>query len=124
MPQKSFLNLGIFPSSPAVISVESPPVHQRSQRGRTKFEITREALISGLREIGHSWNTVVKMFLVSRWTILRRVNEYNLNNLRRFSDISDNDFNELVRTFLREHGNFVGFSLVYGHLESNGIHVQ
>ena len=53
MPQKSFLNLGIFPSSPAVISVESPPVHQRSQRGRTKFEITREALI-GLREIGHS----------------------------------------------------------------------
>ena len=54
----------------------------------------------------------------------KSVNEYNLNNLRRFSDISDNDMNELVRTFLREHGNFVGFSLVYGHLESNGIHVQ
>ena len=113
----SFLNLGCFPSSPAVISFESPPVHQHSQRGHPKFEITKEALI-GLREIGHSWNTIAKMFLVSRWTILRRVNEYNLYNLRRFSDISDNDLNELVRTILREHGNFVGFSLVYGHLES------
>ena len=72
----SFLNLGCFPSSPAVISFESPPVHQHSQRGHPKFEITKEALI-GLREIGHSWNTIAKMFLVSRWTILRRVNEYN-----------------------------------------------
>lgn len=29
-----------------------------------------------------------------------------------------------MRTFLREHGNFVCSSLVYGHLELNGIHVQ
>uniref|UniRef100_A0A7M5X2K0 Integrase catalytic domain-containing protein n=1 Tax=Clytia hemisphaerica TaxID=252671 RepID=A0A7M5X2K0_9CNID len=112
-----------YPSSPAVISFEQPPVIRQSQPGRPRLDISRETLIS-LREIGHSWNTIANMFRVSRWTILRRVNDFELNHLSRFADISDADLNNLVSSFLREHGNFVGFSLVYGHLKSRGIHVQ
>lgn len=94
-----------------------------AQRGRPKIYIPRTSLIH-LRESGFSWSKVAELFLVSRWTIIRRVQEYDLGNLRRFSDISDEELNRLVASFYQEHGNFVGFSLVYGHLESIGVHVQ
>jgi len=91
--------------------------------GRPKIYIPPLCLLH-LRESGFSWNQISKMFLVSKWTILRRVNEYDLGEVRRFSEISDDELNRLVLSFFQEHGNFVGFSLIYGHLESLGIHIQ
>ena len=90
--------------------------------GRPKFHIPCVVLIE-LRETGHSWSAISKMFLVSKWTILRRVREYNLENYSRFSDITDNDLDSLILCFYQRHGYFIGFSLVYGYLKANGLHI-
>ena len=97
---------------------------ERSQgAGRPKFHIPCELLIE-LRETGHSWSAISKMFLVSKWTILRRVREYNLENYSRFSDITDNDLDSLILCFYQRHGYFIGFSLVYGYLKAKDLHIQ
>ena len=94
-----------------------------SRPGRPKLHIPRICLLQ-LRETGFSWIQVANMFMVSKWTILRRVNEFGLEDVKRFSDINDEELNNIVASFFQEHGNFVGFSLIQGHLQSIGIHVQ
>ena len=41
-----------------------------------------------------------------------------------FSNVSDDELNNKVRLFLTEHGNFIGFSMVYGYLQSIGLRIQ
>ena len=43
---------------------------------------------------------------VSRWTISGRVDEFGLSHLQMFSDISDNDLDNLVRDFMSRHATF------------------
>ena len=57
----------------------------------------------------------------SRWTIYRRVREFNLQDLDRFSDISNNELDELIRGYISRHGNTTGESYLIG---SKGIRVQ
>ncbi|XP_066936550.1 uncharacterized protein [Clytia hemisphaerica] len=114
--------MGTRPSSLATLFHETPRVND-NRPGRPKFIIPRDILIN-LREMGNSWTKIAEMFMVSKSTILRRVQEYGLENFGRFSDISDMELNQVVRSFFQQHGCFVGFSLVYGFLEANGIHVQ
>ena len=61
------------------------------------------------------------MLLVSRWTIHRRVSEFGLNYLSRFSDIVDEQLDSKVSAFVNEHGCLVGTSMVLGHLRSEGV---
>ena len=53
------------------------------------------------------------MLLVSRWTIHRRVSEFGLTHLSRFSDFTDEQLDSLVSAFLNEHGCLVGTSTVH-----------
>ena len=64
------------------------------------------------------------MLLVSRWTIHRRVSEFGLTHLSRFSDITDEQLDSKVNAFLNEHGCLVGTSMVLGHLRSEGLSIQ
>ena len=42
-----------------------------------------------LRSLGFTWEDISRMLLVSRWTIHRRVSEFGLTHLSRFSDITE-----------------------------------
>ena len=64
------------------------------------------------------------MLLVSRWTVHRRVSDFGLNHLPRFSDVTDEQLDSKVSAFLREHGCLVGSSMVLGHLRSEGLIIQ
>ena len=42
-----------------------------------------------LRGLNFPWCKISYMFEVSRWTVMRRVQEYRLSDLQEFSNISD-----------------------------------
>ena len=64
--------------------------------GRPCVNIPLE-LLEGLRGVGFTWEQMTKMFWVSRWTVMRRVQFYGLQGLSRFSSITDaySAFNEV-----------------------------
>ena len=47
---------------------------------------------------------------VSRWTIYRRVNENNLDSLSRWSNISDEELDGILRSYMNRHGRLTGES--------------
>ena len=95
------------------------------QVGRLKFVIKEETLVE-LRPLGFSRADISRdrMLLVSRWTLQRRVSEFGLTQLSRFSDITDEQLDSKVSAFLNEHGCLVGTSMVLGHLRSVGLSIQ
>ncbi|XP_028414096.1 uncharacterized protein LOC114537175 [Dendronephthya gigantea] len=107
----------------AVMSLVSPSLVMDGGVGRPKFNIREDTLIE-LRALGFSWTNIAKMLLVSRWTIYRRAREFGLIYMSRFSDITDQQLDDKVRSFINEHGNLVGSSIVWGHLRSAGLTVQ
>ena len=110
------------PSYPANIIPFSTFIYSGCS-GKPKINISKD-LLAGIRELGHSWTTIAKMLMVSKWTILRRVREFDLHHLSRYTAISDEELTNTIQSFIQMHGNFVGYSLVKGHLKSIGIHVQ
>ena len=91
--------------------------------GRPKYHIPKSVLVN-LREMGYTWTQISEMLLVSRWTIARRVAHYELEGLQRFTNIADDELRRIMISFINEHGNFVGFSLMYGHLKSLGLKIK
>jgi len=75
-------------SQVAILLLGSPNRIDTREVGRPKFDIKKETLIE-LRSLGFSWEDISRMLLGSRWTIHRRVSEFGLNHLSRFSDITD-----------------------------------
>ena len=73
-----------------------------------------------LCSLGFSWD-MIRMVLGSRWTFHRRVSEFGLNQLSRFSDITDEQLDSEISAFVSEHGCLVGTSIVLGHLRSEGV---
>lgn len=63
------------------------------------------------------------MFGVSRWTINRRVKTLNLLDLKRFSEIEDDQLDQLVKQFLQERGNLAGQTMLIGFLRSKGYRI-
>ena len=86
-------------SQVAVLSLSSPNRVDTRQVGRPKFDIKEETLVE-LRSLGFSWEDISRMLLVSRWTIHRRVSEFGLTHLSRFSDITDEQLDSKVSAFL------------------------
>lgn len=91
--------------------------------GRPRFHIDRDTLI-GLRQIGNSWSSIARMFLVSRSTIYRRIDEFNLHGFGCYSDISDDDLTEILLNFYHQQSRLVGFPMAYGYLRSIGLRIQ
>lgn len=91
--------------------------------GRPSYHIPKEVLVE-LRGLSFSWCKISHMFGVSRWTVLRRVQEYGLSDLQAFSDISDERIDEIIREYISRHGSTTGEPLMSGYFHSLGLHVQ
>ena len=70
---------------------------------RPKYDMPKSVL-EELRGIGFSWSKVARMFSVSRWTVYRRIEEYDLQRMERFADISDEEVDAIVRDYMSRHG--------------------
>ena len=81
-------------------------------------------MLEELRGIGVPWVKIADMFGVSRWTIFRLVIEYGLQDMQRFSDLSDTDLDSLVNDFSERHSNFAGQVHISGYLQSIDFRIQ
>ena len=113
----------MYPGETPIFFQGQPNYYNVSRRGRPKCNIRRDMLLR-LREMGNSWSVIAKMLMVSSWTIYRRIEEFNLNDVRGFSDISDNDLIDLLAHFTENQSRLVGFSMAYGFIRSIGIRVR
>ena len=64
------------------------------------------------------------MFMVSRWTLFRRVKELGPETITGFSNISDEKLDLKMRDFKELHGLAVGRSLAMGYMRQCGLSVQ
>ena len=76
---------------------------EKETPGRPRFNIPAE-MLEELHELGFSWVTIGEMLGVSRWTIHRRVEEYSLQNMTVFHHLPDEELDEIVRSFISDHG--------------------
>ena len=65
-------------------------------------------MLEELRELGFSWIKIGEMLGVSWWTIQRRVEEYGLQNMTGFHHLPDEELDEIVRSFISDHGRTTG----------------
>ena len=91
--------------------------------GKPAFDIPAE-LLEDLLGLGFTYTRIAEMLEVSRWTISRRIKDYGLEDFRSFSKLADEELDELVRDYLREHGATSGQVYVTGYLRSLGLRVQ
>ncbi len=98
-------------------------VNMLGNQGRPSLAISKE-ILEDLRNTGYSWSEISKILQVSRWTVHRRVREFNLQHLDRFSDICDDELDQLIRGYISRHGNTTGESYLIGFIKSQGIRVQ
>ena len=107
----------------AVYLVSSLELTVNGEPGRPKYEIDEETLLH-FRALGYNWKDIAELLLVSRWTLWRRVRELGISEETGFSIIGNTDLDDIVRAFMNIQGEFVGYSMVRGHLRSMGINVQ
>ena len=106
-------------TSLAIYSLEQLPQIYTGLLGRPKLGINENVILE-LRSLRFKWKDISDMLLVSRWTIRRRVIEYGIQDIKGFSQLSD----EHVRNFMQQRGNLVGFSMTAGYLQSIGLRVK
>ena len=92
--------------------------------GRHAFVFPRE-FIENLRVSGfYSWTEIARMLQVSRWTVYMRLREYGLQDVGRFTDISNDELDSLMRDYISRHGNTTGESYLIGYIRSLNLKVQ
>ena len=74
-------HIAIKPVTPGTVAANCFPSgkEEKETAGRPRFDIPAE-MLEELRELGFSWIKIGEMLVVSRWTIHRRVEEYDLQN--------------------------------------------
>jgi hypothetical protein len=90
--------------------------------GRPSVNIPFE-LLEDLRGVGFTWEQIAKMFRISRWTVMRRVQSYGLQGLSRFSSITDEQIDGIIHAYISNHGNTTGESYIHGHFRALGYYV-
>lgn len=91
--------------------------------GRPKF-LLRKDVLEELRGLGFSWTKIAEILNVSRWTVNRRVEEFELTDLKRFSDISDHEVDRIIKDYISRHGATTGYRFIAGLFHSKGIKIQ
>ena len=105
-----------------VVGINSPGVERQSNlRGRPFIHIDIDR-VEMLRQVGYTWQEVADAVGVSRSTLWRRLSEQNVT-LESYTDISDNDLDDVVKSIQHNFPN-AGLVMVQGHLQSRGIRVQ
>ena len=97
-----------------------PPLEVSRQRGRPRFEISKEQL-EHLRSLSFSWTAIADVLMVSRMTIYRRRAEYGLLD-EAHSAIHDWELIEFVRHTLVQHPR-VGQTFIIRRLRAQGYRV-
>lgn len=75
-----------------------------------------------LRGSGYTWNEIAESLQVSRTTLWRCLNEAGYE-IERFTDISDDELDGILRQLQRDHPN-CGQQLLLGYLRQRGVIVQ
>ena len=88
-----------------------------------RFEIDEDTLLH-FRNLGFTWKDIARLLLVYRCTLWRRVRELGIAKKTGFSDITDEELDNIIRAFMNDQGNLVGYSMVSGCLKDIGLRVQ
>jgi hypothetical protein len=91
-------------------------VAQTGGPGRLPYVIPLEEELRGL---GFTWTKIAAMFKVPRWTVMRRVREYGLQNLAKFSNVSDQEVDEIINDYI-SHGSTSCEVYLRGHFRALG----
>ena len=70
------------------------------------------------------WEKTVRIFRVSRWTIMRQVRSCDLENLSLFSTMTDEEIDSIIQDFIARHGSTTGETYLRGHFRAMGYTVQ
>lgn len=57
-----------------------------------------------LRDLNFSWVEISEILLVSRWTVYRRVREFEIEKRTGYSDISDSELDRIISEIKERHG--------------------
>ena len=88
--------------------------------GRPRYNISA-GQIAGMRRIGFTWKGIASILNVSERTIRRRRQEFNMPAFKdEFSDLSDEQVDEMVRDILTNSPNS-GERMVIGSVRSRGL---
>ena len=90
--------------------------------GRPRFIIDRDHVIEFL-EMGQKVSCIARLFGVSRWTIHRRMADWDLSVREIYSQMSHAELDELVRNILSRNPN-AGYRRMIGLLTARGQRVQ
>ena len=107
---------------PTSITTRHCNVRRTGMPGRPSFHIEPE-MLEDLLGLGFSQQRISKLCGVSRWTIYRRIQEYNLHHLTEFSNLSDEEIDQILESYITRHGRTTGQVLIIGYLRSQGIHL-
>ena len=78
------------------------PTFETGNRGRPAYILEQEQ-VEMLLDLGFSCKGISSMFGVSRYTLYRRMDSWGLTGPNRFTDLSDDDLDELVRSIYSNH---------------------
>lgn len=103
-------------------SYQPPQCPKTPGRGRPRFDIDLDRAAE-LHDMELSWQKIATAMGISRRTLYTHFAAAGRSTARRpFTDITDNDLNEIVADISRRHP-LSGSVVVRGHLEAVGIHV-
>ena len=85
--------------------------------GGPRVHIPPEVL-EELRGLGFTWQKIASIFRVSRWTIMRQVRLFELENLSLFSSITDEEIDVITRDYISRHGSTTGESYLRGYFRA------
>ena len=109
--------------SPTTVVKNVCPRLKSGEPVKPAFDISAE-LLEDLLGLGFTYTRIAQMLGVSRWTISRRIKDYGLEDFGSFSKLSDDELEDVVRGYIREHGATSGQVYVKGYLRSLGLRVQ
>ena len=92
------------------------------QRGRPRFFISKEKL-EFLLDMKFTSEEIASMLCVSASTVKRRIREYDTSVRQRYSDISENELDQIVERIMREFPNS-GYKRMTGLLQNAGYRIQ
>ncbi|CAL8376045.1 unnamed protein product [Arctogadus glacialis] len=95
---------------------------EMGNNGRPRFIIDRDHVIE-LLEMGQNVTCIARLFGVSRWTMHRRMADWDLSVREMYSQMSDAELDELVRDILSRNPN-AGYRRMIGLLTARGQRVQ
>ena len=108
---------------PTTLTLQNCNVESTGRPGRPAFHVQPE-MLENLLGLGFSKQKIAKICGVSRWTVYRRIQQFNLQHLSEFSNLSDAELDQIIRDYTSRHGRTTGQVLIMGYLHSLGIHVQ